>query len=485
MSIQTSDIDSIRAVLSELDPKSSASAATPLPTDELYAPTAHANALDPSRPLVVGNRGVGKSVWSGVLADEKTRRAIGSFYPRLRLDRVTVKLGFHEAAGRVEGVAPSPRLLATLLSQNIESEEIWTAVLLNAVAPQASIPIPTSLSEIVTWASSNVEKAEAALREADNYFSSQNLQFMLVFDALDRLASNWATIRPLTEGILRLTLSMSGYRALRAKVFMRTDQAKDDVLFRFPDASKMLAARVDLAWHATELYGLLFGILRRSSRAGEPFARLVETALGHGTNVDNIEDPEQQRAVFRHLAGEYMGSDRRRGRTYTWLIDHLADAFHETTPRSFLITLQRAASTRNKPSATVIDHYGIREGVQQASEVRVNQLQEDYPWIRTVLEDLEGLEVPCPPSTFIDRWHNRKTVDSITSITSSNERPGPIELEQPGTDQEAALLEALKNIGVVEERSEHRINMPDIFRVAAKMKRRGGVRPPLSGSRRS
>jgi hypothetical protein len=117
--------------------------------------------------------------------------------------------------------------------------------------------------------------------------------------------------------------------------------------------------------------------------------------------------------------------------------------------------------------------------------VRVNQLQEDYPWIRTVLEDLEGLEVPCPPNTFIDRWRNRKTVDSITSITASNERPGPIELEQPGTDQEAALLEALKNIGVVEERSEHRINMPDIFRVAAKMKRRGGVRPPVSGSRRA
>jgi hypothetical protein len=356
---------------------------------------------------------------------------------------------------------------------------------LHAVAAQANISIPTTLSEIVTWASTNVEKAEAALRQADNYFSSQRLQFMLVFDALDRLASNWATIRPLTEGILRLTLSMSGYRALRAKVFMRTDQAKDDVLFRFPDASKMLATRVDLAWHATELYGLLFGILRRSSSAGEAFARLAETALGHGTNVENIEDPEQQMAVFRHLAGEYMGSDRRRGRTYTWLIDHLADAFHETTPRSFLITLQRAASTRNKPAATVIDHYGIREGVQQASEVRVNQLQEDYPWIRTVLEDLEGLEVPCPPNSFIDRWRNRKTVDSITSITTHNERPGPIELEQPGTDQAAALLEALKNIGVVEERSEHRINMPDIFRVAAKMKRRGGVRPPLSGSRRA
>lgn len=161
---------------------------------------------------------------------------------------------------------------------------------------------------------------------------------------------------------------------------MRTDQAKDEVLFRFPDASKMRAARVELAWHATELYGLLFGTLRRS-RAEVAFARLVEIALGRGANVENIEDPDQQMAVFKHLAGEFMGSDRRRGRTYTWVIDHLADAFHETTPRSFLITLQRAANTRTRPAATVIDHYGIREGVQQASEVRVNQLQEDYPWI--------------------------------------------------------------------------------------------------------
>src|SRR5712672_3064661 len=130
MNIRPDDILSIRTVLRGLDPKSSASAASPLPADELYAPSAHANALDPSRPLVVGNRGVGKSVWSGVLADQKTRMAIASSYPRLRLDRLTVQLGFHEAAGLVSGVAPSPRLLAALLSQNIDPEEIWTSVLL-------------------------------------------------------------------------------------------------------------------------------------------------------------------------------------------------------------------------------------------------------------------------------------------------------------------------------------------------------------------
>jgi hypothetical protein len=477
MKLRPDDILAMRTVLRGLDPKSSASAASPLPADELYAPATHANALDPARPLVVGNRGVGKSVWSGVLADKKTRNVISSSYPRLRLNQLIVKLGFHEDAGRVgDDVAPSPRVLSGLLAQGIDAEDIWTAVLLQAVAADASLQIPKSLTEIVKWVATNVEDAEAALRNADACFKENNLQFLLVFDALDRLGNTWERIRPLTVGILRLTLAMNGYRAMRAKVFMRTDQSKDEMIFRFPDASKMLAAGVDLAWHATELYGLLFGILSRSADAKEAFKRMASSALGRSRNLENIEDPDQQMAVFECLAGQYMGSDRRRGRTYTWLIDHLADAFHETTPRSFLITIQRAAGARNRPAATVIDHYGIREGVQQASEVRVSQLQEDYPWIRTVLEHLEGLEVPCTPNNFISRWRTRKTIDSIKSI--DNDRPGPLELEQTGIDREAALLEALKNIGVVEERSADRINMPDIFRVAAKIKRRGGVRPP-------
>src|SRR5271165_5847873 len=63
-----------------------ASAAKPLPTDELFAPATHENALDFNRPLLVGNRGAGKSVWSGVLADQSTRDAVAALYPHLGLD---------------------------------------------------------------------------------------------------------------------------------------------------------------------------------------------------------------------------------------------------------------------------------------------------------------------------------------------------------------------------------------------------------------
>jgi hypothetical protein len=116
--------------------------------------------------------------------------------------------------------------------------------------------------------------------------------------------------------------------------------------------------------------------------------------------------------------------------------------------------------------------------VQDASEVRVRQLKEDYDWIDAVLEALQGLEVPCEPNVFISRWRERKTVAHIRAASVQSSKLLPLELEKAGSEPEAALLQALNNIGVVEFRDIRRINMPDIFRVEARIKRRGGVRPP-------
>jgi hypothetical protein len=126
----------------------------------------------------------------------------------------------------------------------------------------------------------------------------------------------------------------------------------------------------------------------------------------------------------------------------------------------------------------VIDHTGIRAGVQDASEVRVRQLKEDYDWIDDVLGALEGLEVPCEPTMFIRRWKDRNTIATIRAGSTSRPSLLPLELQNIRTNPEAALLKALSNIGVVEFRTEKRINVPDIFRVEARIKRRGGVRPP-------
>jgi hypothetical protein len=195
-------------------------------------------------------------------------------------------------------------------------------------------------------------------------------------------------------------------------------------------------------------------------------------------------DEDEQAKIFYSIAGEFMGSDRRRGRTYSWVHDHLADAFGETSPRSFLIALQRAAIHDPPPSSTPIDYLGIRYGVQEASDVRLSELKEDYLWIVDAINALEGLEVPCDPRTFTDRWRQRRTVRKVLSGVNSKGGLGPVELETRVTSPEFALLYALRNIGVIEFRTEERINMPDIFRVAAKIKRRGGIRPPVPIGRR-
>jgi hypothetical protein len=274
---------------------------------------------------------------------------------------------------------------------------------------------------------------------------------------------------------------MRGYRALKAKVFMRTDQSKDDGLFRFADASKIRADAVKLVWHREELFGLMYKYLTQRLQTRAALAQLAASDDPSDLAETLSSDDKVQEELFYRIAGEFMGAGAKRGRTYTWIVDHLADAFGETSPRSFITAIQKAAVFRPKPKETVIDHSGIRAGVQDASEVRVRQLQEDYDWIDDVIKALEGLEVPCEPAVFIRRWRERRTIEAIQTRSKQNHSLLPLELQSARLEPEAALLDALNNIGVIEYRTETRINVPDIFRVEARIKRRGGVRPPTAG----
>jgi GTPase SAR1 family protein len=472
------DIRTIRESLAAIVPGAAHQASTPPEPQSIFATPSHVNALDPYRVLVVGNRGVGKSFWSSVLTHESTRRAVAADYPKLSLERIEGVLGFHEDAGKDDGPAPSPAVLRQLLNRGHEPEDIWRAVLIKSLKQHISVDLPESISEIIAWDAENIERREKLLRDLDRHFQQNGRTFLLVFDALDRLGKDWAAITPLTKGLLRFALDVRGYRSIKTKIFMRTDQSNDDSLFRFTDASKIRADAVKLIWHREELFGLMYKTLLEKSSSKAALIALAGASDSDRFEDDLLSDPKVQEDLFYRIAGEFMGAGAKRGRTFTWIYDHLADAFGETSPRSFLTALRRAASNRPVPKDTAIDHYGIRAGVQDASEVRVRQLKEDYDWINHVLKALEGLEVPCDPDSFKSRWRERKTVATIVAESEATASLLPLELENNRSKPEEALLQALNNIGVVEFRTEERINVPDIFRVEAGIKRRGGVRPP-------
>jgi hypothetical protein len=475
----------IRFALASLDPGSVAHQAQDEPAEAtIYPVRGHDSALTFDRPLVVGNRGMGKSFWAAVLSHQEGRKRASELYPRARLDGLQVALGFHEAAGKRSGdLAPSQREVAELLRQKKTAETIWHGVLLRALAGTGPVPQFDNLQASIAVIEHEPLKYEQWLREADNALQGGNKRFLLLFDALDRLSNDWHIIRNLTRELLRLSLDLTGYRAIRAKIFMRSDQYSDGSLFDFQDASKIKIGAVKLEWKRADLYGFLFTQILNNAAAACEFEAIILKAAKLKVFSDDLrqrlrEDEILQADIFSQIAGQFMGTDRRRGRTYTWLHQHLADAFEQTSPRSFVLAVNRAATSGQAPAKTAIDYNGIKEGVVAASRLRVDELKEDNIWIGQALDDLVDLEVPCDPKSFIQRWKARETVRRVEAMLKDSERPGPLAFEDKGLSREKALLQSLIALGVVEERAQDRVNMPDLCRVAARIKRRGGVKPP-------
>ena len=440
--------------------------ATSVDARTMFAPPAHEAALAFDRPLVVGGRGTGKSYWAAALCQQEARDRLMSLYPRARRSLQATR-SFQGFAGRL-GVENSP-FAATAgelleLVDRAPPDHVWRAVLCRYVADRPD----AALAEMYDSGTTRDRAFRDRLVEIGGGTS-----VLMVCDALDRLSTSWESARRLCRGLLQLALDLRGFRQANVKVFLRRDQFEDAGLFDFPDASKLRTGAVELDWEHDELYGLLF----QGIEAELP-EDLWQQQLSPLMPESMDQDVEPCRMAFEHVAGKFMGSDRRRGFTYTWIPKHLADTSHRASPRSFIVAMGKAAMSTARNTETPIDYRGIHEGVRAASKTRVDELREDHPWITTVLNDLEGLAVPCPPGHFTRCWRDRETARRVREAGMGDETPGvPIVLES-GTSEtdEQALLDALVTLRVVEIRqTTNRVNVPDIYRVAANIGRRGGI----------
>jgi len=131
------------------------------------------------------------------------------------------------------------------------------------------------------------------------------------------------------------------------------------------------------------------------------------------------------KASSRTLAKE--GKDKTKGRTYTWLPSHLADGRKAVSPRSFLAAI-RAASDHGSPPEWIyaLRPAGLREGVRSASRIRVDEIYEDYPWVRALMEPLtSAITVPCPLSEFIQLWEEKKVLSYMEEILQQAQKLHP------------------------------------------------------------
>ncbi len=473
------NLTALRSVMADFPPLESHAPQTPIDLTEIYLPKSHAAALDPDRSLVIGNRGMGKSFWASALVNPDSRRRIADALPEARLDanKIDVKFGFAEGEGAV-GVSRDE--LALFINNGAPVEQIWRAITLRHIAEVANQAVPDHIDALIAWVANEPGKVREIMRLADARLAERKGKLVFVFDQLEQLADDLELRSELTKGILRLALAFKSYRGLRVKIFMRPDHFAEDRLFHFPDASKVKGEALPLDWRGIDLYGLLYTrLLRDRSHDFKAVVKAAGLAAIKGDELPAIlkTDELSQHRVFDLIAGDVMGA-RTRGLPYTWLISHLADARNQVSPRTFLRALKFAAEYSPAPIDKAIDHYGIHEGVRRASQNRVDDLKEDYPWVRSALYALAGLLVPCLPKEMIAKWQSSENLlqqlrVDVPTVKQPTWLAGTAE---GGQTPYEALLKSMADIGVIEIRvTTGKVDVPDIFRLPAGIKRKGGI----------
>jgi hypothetical protein len=445
----------------------------------LFTPDAHRLALDPEVTVVRGARGAGKTVWFRSLQKPVLRAVAAEAYRLPRLTRATPLAGYGSTLEPDR--YPGPATLAALMKSGIDPDLIWTAVLLTALNV-TDLRALHEWAERVRWVEANPDSRDRALAEADRRAGAEGEFYLLLFDALDRMHPERRETDRLVAGVLRLALDLrTRTRNIRAKVFIRHDML-DDSVQRFPDASKLTSNAADLVWDRTNLYGLLFYLLgnadddlSRGFRAATPTWKAGDQR--HVPPSDVVGDSERQRTIFTWIAGPHMGTNHRKGLTYTWLPNHLMDGIGQVSPRSFQSAL---VSATQLTSASFAGHQyalhweGIRQGVLAASKIRVKEIDEDLRWVAIAARQLEGLQVPVEQSMIVARWTERSLADQLRSELEAADGDA-VQTGPRRVDDYPGLINELIEVGVMARRSDGRLDLPDVYRIAFGVGRRGGI----------
>lgn len=478
MSASAPDFPTIRVALAAFEPSSRVEPNEEISIERAFLPKGHRGVLDLRRQLVVGNRGMGKSFWTHALLSLELRNRLAEAYGYSLLGSAHVAVGFN-GSDKVSPTAPTQVEVTDLLARGVPPELIWRAVLIRVASSFLPDGADEPLTHVILTLQGDPNRYSVVLSAADDQLARTGSTLLVVFDALDRLGPDWNSIGRLTRALLSLAVGLQSFKSIRAKIFMRVDQFSDQDLFRFPDSSKIRNDHVNLIWRPTELYGLLLFELMRNDLSRGPLETLAVRERASEAlprfGVDRWENVEAQERLINGIAGEFMGSNKKRGQVYTWVPLHLSDAAHTCSPRTFLIAWKKAAERLPPPEGKAVDHLGLLDGVRSASTSRLEELYEDYPWIQPALQALRRQHVPMERKQLFDIWQHE---DVIGAIRTESAEPRYTPVKFLAGDELSALLSSMRDVAVMEERTNGKINVPDIFRVEAEILRRGGVAVP-------
>ncbi|MBF0336643.1 MAG: hypothetical protein HQL05_02305 [Nitrospirae bacterium] len=476
----------IRDLIIDALPQDTAVSGEPPDIKYTFIPRGHSKALQPDAMLVSGIRGAGKSFWWAVLQHEKRRKMVAHLLPKSNIGENTkVSSGFGETSN-TNNYPGKDKLVQ--LSQQFDPRQIWRCVVLLQVIKDTdegmSLPV-SDWPDKVQWVIDNPQKVEELLYSADQRLDQAGVYHLILFDALDRTADDWQTMIAIIRGLLQVLLEFRAYRRIRPKAFVRPDHIEDASVFSFPDASKIRSQMVELRWPRKELYGMLWQYLANEPKRGGIFREGCQNILnqsweqyeGVWTVPENMRINEDiQKEIFHAITGPSMGRGNRRGFPYTWLPNHLGDTSGQVSPSSFLSAIRKAAEDNPRSEYGYTLYYeSIKKGVQQASQIRVWEMQEDYPWVDRLMEKLSGLTVPCHSEEITRCWEKDNTLNRLQSDIAKDQ--DKVKLLPKHLDEGPnGVMKDMESLGVFKFMLDKRVNIPDVYRIGYGLGRKGGVK---------
>ena len=516
------DAGDMRQALIDLPGETSQGSQPPL--EHIYISQFHIRAIEPDSLLVIGPRGSGKTFWWSALQNKNARRLLNN-HPDLSMlhAETEVRAGFGVKSGTgttsTSDEYPDKYVLQNLLEEGIEPQIIWRTVLAWHLAPDShSLRAQNSWSERVKYIIQNKENIHRLFEQRNDEFDRKKIDFLILFDDLDRCADDWKTTYSIIRGLLQVALWVFPYKRIRMKIFLRPDQFDEYEIANFSNAFKVVRSAVELLWPQNQLYSLLWHRLGNSKKSGEFFRKFLQKEEWKYFPIDGnrlffvphdgIFRRDIQREKFHTIAGEWMGIDPKRGFPYTWIPDHLADANGQISPRSFLAALRAAAEDtrdQHQDCKNALHYDSIKRSMQEASRIRKDELQKNYLWADKALESLRGKVVPCDFEEIAECWKKNKIFGNLIQriaqgeirrppshfkkrqlslfseedLDAANPAPPPEEGLPPPHFREGieGVRQDIESLGIFQRMEDGRVNIPDVFRIAYGIGRMGGVKP--------
>jgi len=445
----------------------------------------HFRAFDPDVVLVVGPRGSGKTELFRSVIKLGLLPKVAAYVPDVRLPDTRRTSWF--AGYPAEREFPDHLLLRQFAKDNRANEDVfleaWLAYLLRVLRneindsslKQIFEPVGGDIEAILNAFQASMRPAILALDRLDQRLESEDRYLFVAYDELDILArGDSQLVLAAVRGLVGLWATHTRrWRRIRGKIFLRTDLYDRAAGAGGADLAKLAANRAELYWSDRHLYAMLVRRLMNSdSRLGE-YCRIKmkveeDPELGLFPVVKQAADA---RPLIERMVGTYMGANERKGLTFRWLLDHVRDGKGQALPRP-LVRLFEAASDTQKNSATMprwprlIEPRALRRALDKLSEDHVKASLDEWPWLDGLKERMSTIrEVP---------WERREIDRRIENTWDEPWVKGQTIQLPAGSARE--LVDYLVEVGIFRERSDGRIDVPDLFLAGLALRRRGGVR---------